>query len=210
MDEKDNEQQDKHNAFDNIPFKEIKADDNSGFNILLLFILMIISAILLLLSPVPAMVIKLFPKSWIIEAFDDVHQQIVLREAPTTFENAVKLKTETILPVLGTQTGLCFIFNPSAFNQDDKEINPVKLRNAIVEKPFVEIIVRDELKKEYELKEVLVNKGQDEEKRNFISICYEFGIYYSLIPEQVTDIYLKPNEKFTPQKIIWRTTKTIY
>ncbi len=193
--------------FAHVPMKNTEKKERSGFGLLLVFMLIILGLILAILSPLPAMIIKYLPQNLVAKAVDDIYKQTVIFDIPTEFNDPIKLDLKRNLPVFSIKSGLCFTFETDAFENQKKEIDIPDLRNRIIENPFVEIIVRDEEKQEYFLKEITVERTINMENQPLISVCHEFGTNYSIIPDEVPDIFLRPKETFLAQRVIWHTAK---
>lgn len=208
-DEKQQGNEQPEDPFANVPLKKTGDAEKNGFGLILVFLLVILGLLFSILSPLPAIMIGYLPQSLVAKVVDDVHKQIIIIDTPTKFEQPVKLPLKKPLPVFGLKTGLCFTFKSDAFKHQDNKVNLLDLQNKIKQTPFVEIVTRDEEKQEYTLNDIIVERGIDEKRKAIISICYEFGTQYSIIPNEVLEIYLRPNEVFSVEKIIWHTTKTI-
>lgn len=196
--------------FANVPLKESGNVEKNGFRLVLLFVLLILGLILFILSPLPYLVIGYIPQNWVEKAVDDVYKQVPIIDKQTTFEQPVKLPIQTPLPVYGINTGLCFTFLPERFQSEEQSFTPRQLQKRIKGAPFVEIIIRNEDKQEFSPKDVIVSETINKQKEKIISICFEFGTEYSIIPENVPEIFIRPKEKFTAERVFWHTTKTVF
>ena len=160
------------------------------------FLLILIGLAAFFISPLPGYMISLIPESFIRSVFSPVVQDITLDKTPGHFKEPRKYKHTEALPVLGRDTGLCFIFE----TLDTRSIEKAKRG-----KPVAEIIAVSMENKEYTLDNVTLTEGRSDDKK-FV-LCQKFSRNDSLIPDKITAIYIRPLTPFTPLRVVWATIK---
>ena len=178
-----------------IPLKDNKPPEKgkSGWTS---FLLILIGLAAFFISPLPRYMISLIPEPLIRSVFSPIVQDITLDETPGHFAEPRKYEHTEPLPVLGRDTGLCFIF---------ETLNARSIEKAKRGKPVAEIIAVNMENKEYTLDNVTLTKGKNDDKK-FI-LCQKFSRNDSLIPDKITAVYIRPLSPFTPSKIVWATMK---
>ncbi len=163
------------------------------------FFAVIICLGIFFVSPLPPLLFSLIPNSVVKFAVSSAFQNITLDESPSTLNSPKKYQASENLPILGRNSGICFIFDHIDENRKDNARRGIKI---------AEIIAIGKDKKEYMLDNVTMDEINNEQTS---VICQKFSrANTSIMPDFITEIYIRPLKPFTPIKIIWATKKDIY
>ncbi len=149
------------------------------------------------ISPAPRYLISLIPDSLIKSSMKSMYQEIDLSNNDVPLAQPQKYTHTSPLNVLGHNSGICFLFNKENI---DKKISNRAQRG----REIAEIIALSMRGVEYILDEVTLDKDE-----NTTVICQKFGLRYSVTPDQIKAIYIRPLSPLTPHKIKWVTVKKL-
>lgn len=182
-----------------------------NFGIFSFFLLISIVLGLFTFTPLYSLIIPHIPKHYQASIFQDLYQSVQLVKTRKVLKDPVKLQDTKPLPVLGFNSGVCFIFPEEGQNSKKKSLYDETLDDAKQNKPIAEIIaVNNKDGYKYALKETTVDETFDEQNFSILSICQKFGNDYPLLPESVKAVYVRPIKPFIPDRIIWATTSQPY
>lgn len=161
-----------------------------------LFLIFTIAAIIIF-TPAGVIIVRLIPNNVHEALFKNIYQQKTLIKNPGTLEKELTL-TNT-LPVLGTQTGVCFEFEAGGLTVGQKN-------KAEKGKIIADVIAMGPQQQQYELRYVDITKTKDKTT----VICQQFGRFYSSTADSVIMLTIKPKQQFTPIRIFWVSTIDIF
>lgn len=148
---------------------------------------------LVLFTPLSEIVMRLIPEDTHRRIFGNIYQEITLLENPGTLEKKISFNKR--LPVLGTQSGVCLEFETGGLTIGQK--NDAKRNKTIAETAAISAQGQ-----KYSLTDTLITQNP---KKNII-ICQQLGRRYSLTPDEIIMLSIKPKESFTPTRIFWAST----
>ncbi|MGH1402974.1 MAG: hypothetical protein ACRBDL_01900 [Alphaproteobacteria bacterium] len=173
-------------------------------------ILLVILMLGYFLTPIPQYVFSFIPDHWATDFLADRYQAIILSEETKAIDTPQKLTLPSSLLVLGEQSGICFYFHSTTQSENRAVLNTEQMDIARRTGIIAEIIAVDSAKKEFRLGEGSFKEFEYEEDKPYSVICQKFSREYSLLPDQVSAIYIRPlPPHFTPYRISWETIKTI-
>ncbi len=180
---------------------------DSGSKISIILILLILGYFL---TPLPRYALSLIPESWIQDWLSSHYQTIVLHEGVDTIDAPRKFHSSTPLPVFGLESGICFYFHSTTQNENRALLKSEHMDIARRTGVIAEIIAIDLNKKEYNLDVGEFLEFEYETDKPYSIICQKFNRQYSLPPEQIDAIYVRPFLPFfTPYKVTWETIKSV-
>ena len=156
-------------------------------------ILMAIILAIFFLTPLPRYFVSLVPSGIKDFMFYSVYRNITLSDKTTHYDVPFTLENKGPLPILGRNTGLCFTFESHAI---DGEILDQARRNTAI----ADIIAIDRKSAQYKLEAVTVSS----ENKDTV-ICQKFSLDYSVLPEDIKALQIRPEKSFTASKIVWST-----
>ncbi len=149
------------------------------------------------ISPAPDYLISLIPDNLVKEVISPIYQEVNLSEKLEHLDQPQKYTSAEQMNILSHNSGICFMFKKE--NVSDKI-----LKLAFHGKEIAEIIAISPNNKEYTLDNVTLDESE-----NSAVICQKFGLRYSLTPDQIKSIYVRPLSPLTPYKIKWATMKNL-
>ncbi len=152
---------------------------------------------LILFTPLSEIIVRLIPAGTHLAIFKNVYQEITLLENTETLEKEIQFSKT--LPVLGTQTGICFEFKAG-------DLTVGQLKQAKRNKIVADIISIGTNGNPYQLTDMVVTKTP---KKTAI-ICQQLGKLYSTTPDEMIAISIKPIKPFTPTRIFWTSTMDFF
>ncbi len=167
-----------------------------------LALLMIMFA-LLIATPIIPLMTYILPKNIVENLFKDVFQEITLAENIVDLQEPITF--DKTLPVLGTDTGICFEFKTSIEKNKPEIISQTRLIEARRGKKIADIIAKNPSSPPYTLENVILIENS---AGNAI-ICQKLGRRYSVPPTQITSITITPLYITSPSRIFWVTAKDI-
>lgn len=153
--------------------------------------------ILILLTPIGEIIIHLTPESYHQAILKDVYEKKTLFENTGTLEKP--LNANIILPVLGTQSGVCFEFEEGGITIGQKE-------TAQKGKKIADITIIGMQGQSYNLHDVIVTASPEGKT----IICQQLGRFYSTTSDQIIALTITPKKPFTPSRIFWISTIDIF
>ena len=192
-----------------IPLKDVEAPSPEGkkkkINGITSFLLIFIGVAIFFISPAPAYLLSLTPDSFIRLLFSSVYEEIIIDHISLPITEPQKIVNPEPFPVFGRNTGLCFTFSAPLPNSNKDGIDIKTLEGTKHGESIAEIIAVSKNKTEYQLDNVTSDIID-----NKVIICQKFSNRSSIIPDDVKDIYIRPLEPLTPNKVVWRTMKSAY
>tara|TARA_R110001592_G_scaffold20926_21_gene84839 strand:+ start:3276 stop:3914 length:639 start_codon:yes stop_codon:yes gene_type:complete len=172
--------------------------------------LFLITMFLLILTPLYGFVLSLVPEYFKELIIEDYYKSATLSADGKTLSAPLKYQPDVSLPVLGNETGVCFMFHSTMANADNNSIDAKRLDKAKRGKRIAEIIVIGEDTYEYNLSITTLNETADKDGNAISSICQKFGNSYPTFPEEIDTVYIRPLQPFTPIKVTWESVRTVH
>ncbi|MGH1457172.1 MAG: hypothetical protein ACRBDI_10355 [Alphaproteobacteria bacterium] len=168
-------------------------------------------AFLFFVTPLFSFLVSLIPPTIVKDIMSPYYQDVILDERASRLSEPLKYDKNAPYDVLGRDSGVCFKFHSTRKHPTPDNIDQYRLDKAFHGKKIAEIIIVDENKKQYELKETSLTEGIEypdgAPERRYSIICQRIGKTHIYIPDKVTGIFIRPLEPFTPAAIIWATRK---
>lgn len=169
------------------------------------FLLILIGVAIFFMSPIPSYLLSFIPNSFTKMLFSGVYEEVVIDDLSFAITKPQRITNSHPFPVLGRDTGLCFSFTTQSLDNNEGNIHRKILEGTKRGKIIAEIIAVSKGKEEYPLDKVTSYTIDDK-----VIICQKFSKKFSIIPDEIKDIYIRPIETFIPNKVVWRTMKNVY
>ncbi len=187
------------------------AGHKKGMSLWAYFFIIAFAAFLFFVTPITGVIISFIPQSVVKQAMAPYHQDIILEDEEKPLSEPVKFNEGAPYDVLGRESAVCFKIHSTRKHPSPEKIDSARLEKAFHGNPIAEIILVDNNKKQYSLKETSLvedskynDKGQ---KIHYSIICQRIGRTYAYLPKTITGIFIRPLQPFTPASVIWATRK---